>query len=77
MVETGPRNPFVMGSFVDMIQSRCLSNTDARTIGIDPLRSLVLTSFHRTSASLVEVAAVYGPLKLLKEARLLRDYVSS
>ncbi|KAE9406568.1 hypothetical protein BT96DRAFT_915275 [Gymnopus androsaceus JB14] len=51
--------------FVDMIESRCLSNADALSIGIDPLRSLVLRSLHRTPTSLGEVAKNYEPLRLL------------
>ncbi|KAE9406508.1 hypothetical protein BT96DRAFT_219930 [Gymnopus androsaceus JB14] len=54
--------------FVGMIQSRCLSESDARRIGIEPLQSLVLKSYARTPTSFGEVAEIYEPLRRLKEA---------
>lgn len=52
--------------FVDVIKSRCLPIVDAKKRRIDPLRSLVLKSLHRTLDK--GVAEIYEPLRKLEDA---------
>ncbi|KAJ3885981.1 hypothetical protein GG344DRAFT_82154 [Lentinula edodes] len=54
--------------FADVVKSRCLGNTEAQMMGIDPLRSLVLKFLDRTAASSEEDTEIYKPIAVLEKA---------